>query len=392
MVSLEAMVKKLLQVNLFERRAIAIATALAFVGAIYFLRAYLILVIVSAIVAFLFNPVYKKLVAKGRSEGSAASLTLVVSFLALIIPLSIIIIVTTYQVVSLIDNIKQSNYSAQYAGSIAQDVVNVANDMLVKVGINYTITLQSITESLKNSIETIANTLVKNAWSSISGIFGFITLAIIYIYVFMSMLKNQNKIIHVVHQINPLGKKISELYVARMASMTKAMVRGQFIIATMQGLTDAALLYIAGIQTGFLFFALILIALSIIPLGGGILVLPIGVVMLLTGNIVGGLIIILGHLFIVTNIDNVMRPRLVPEDARLDPALTLLAVFAGVGMFGFLGVILGPVIMIVIVTTLQVYLEVFKEEDAVKDADGPRSKVGLYKTLTSKLHIQRAKN
>jgi predicted PurR-regulated permease PerM len=196
--------------------------------------------------------------------------------------------------------------------------------------------------------------------------------------VFISLLKNQDAIFRIFHKINPLGRQISELYVARMGSMTKAMVRGQFIIATLQGLTDAALLYIGGIHTAFFFFAVVLIALSIIPLGGGILVLPIGVVMLLTGNIVGGLIVILGHLLIVTNIDNIMRPRLVPKEARLDPALTLLAVFSGVTLFGFIGIILGPVLMIVLVTTLQVYLEVFKGENAVQDGE-TQAKVSLSK-------------
>jgi predicted PurR-regulated permease PerM len=78
--------------------------------------------------------------------------------------------------------------------------------------------------------------------------------------------------------------------------------------------------------------------------------------MIATGNIVGGLTVIANHLLIVTNIDNVLRPRLVPKDAKLNSALTILSVFAGVAMFGFLGIIIGPVIMILVVSTIQVYL------------------------------------
>jgi len=157
-------------------------------------------------------------------------------------------------------------------------------------------------------------------------------------------------------KLNPLGETASELYIGKISAMTKAMVKGQFIIAFLQGLTDAALLWIVGID--FFFFWLVLLTfLSIIPLGGGIIVLPIGVVMLLTGHIWQGLVLIIGHLVIVTNIDNVLRPRLVPKTARLDSALTILSVFAGLAMFGFLGIVIGPVIMIVIVTTIQVYLE-----------------------------------
>ncbi len=62
----------------------------------------------------------------------------------------------------------------------------------------------------------------------------------------------------------------------------------------------------------------------------------------------------------VTNIDNFLRPILVPRAARLDSALMLLAVFAGLAMFGAWGIVIGPVLMIVIVTTISVYLAVYK--------------------------------
>ncbi len=69
---------------------------------------------------------------------------------------------------------------------------------------------------------------------------------------------------------------------------------------------------------------------------------------------------VLFHILAITNIDNVLRPILVPKEARLDPALMLLSVFSGIAMFGFFGIILGPVLMILIVTTIAVYLDVYK--------------------------------
>jgi predicted PurR-regulated permease PerM len=70
--------------------------------------------------------------------------------------------------------------------------------------------------------------------------------------------------------------------------------------------------------------------------------------------------VIVFHLIVVTNIDNFLRPILVPKAARLDSALMLLAVFAGIAMFGAWGIVIGPVLMIVIVTTISVYLAVYK--------------------------------
>jgi predicted PurR-regulated permease PerM len=99
----------------------------------------------------------------------------------------------------------------------------------------------------------------------------------------------------------------------------------------------------------------------------------------------GGIFVITWHLLVVTNIDNFLRPILVPREARLDSALMLLAVFAGITMFGFWGIIIGPVLMIVIVTTVSVYLLVYKGvplDDP--DADEPK-KPGRLRVLLARV-------
>ena len=135
---------------------------------------------------------------------------------------------------------------------------------------------------------------------------------------------------------------------------------GQFVIAVCQGVAGAVSIYIAGFHEGFFIFAMLLTALSVIPLGGGIVTIPFGIGMILFGNVFGGAFVMLFHLIVVTNIDNFLRPILVPRAARLDSALMLLAVFAGIAMFGAWGIVIGPVLMIVIVTTISVYLAVYK--------------------------------
>jgi predicted PurR-regulated permease PerM len=74
---------------------------------------------------------------------------------------------------------------------------------------------------------------------------------------------------------------------------------------------------------------------------------------------------------VVTNIDNFLRPFLVPRDARLNPALMLLSVFAGIAMFGAWGIVIGPVLMILIVTTVDVYLAVYKGVELEEPGEQP---------------------
>lgn len=105
------------------------------------------------------------------------------------------------------------------------------------------------------------------------------------------------------------------------------------------------------------YFVLIVVA----PVGG----------MMFYGNIFGGAFVVLWHLLVVTNIDNFLRPILVPRDARLNPALMLLSVFAGIAMFGPWGIVIGPVLMILIVTTIDVYLAVYQAVELEQPDDQP---------------------
>ena len=125
--------------------------------------------------------------------------------------------------------------------------------------------------------------------------------------------------------------------------------------------------------------AIFLTALSIIPLGSGIVTIPFGIGMMLFGNIAGGAFVVLFHLIGITNVDNFLRPILVPKEARLDPALMLLSVFSGIAMFGFFGIVLGPVLMIVIVTTLSVYLAVYKGVEMDTGEAAPDERKRLFK-------------
>ncbi len=355
-----------------QKRALAVATVIALVFGVFFLRHYFTLIIFAAIVAYMFNPLYQKLLQRWGQPGRASAVTFIFSLLVIIIPILLVLVITVAQVNRLAVDVKQSVPTIDVT-AYGQDIMNTVNKSLDSLHIPFQLDSGWLTNLLTKALSTIGSSLVKTLTSSLGSFFSFFSTAIIYIFVFLSILKNQKKIMDTIRHLNPLGKDIGELYITKLAAMTKAMVKGQFIIAFLQGLTDALLLYLAGLHSTFFFFLVLLTALSIIPLGGGIIAIPIGIVMMFTGNVWGGVLVVAGHILIVTNIDNVLRPKLVPSEARLDSALTLLAVFAGLGLFGFLGIVIGPVIMILIVTTIRVYLEVFRnvlpEEE---DEKGPK--------------------
>lgn len=342
-----------------QKRALAVLTVIALAFGVYFLRGYFILVVVAAIGAYLFTPLFNWLT-KRFSRGLSATLTLLALLASVVIPaaafVALAIVQITAMVKSVADWVARTDLSA-----LGDRTLQAVNEFLARVPfLHVTVTQESLREAMTTVAQRVGQWLLAFFESAAGSVIGAVTSAIIFLYVFVSLLTKREQVVTLIRRLNPLGEDVTDIYLAKMGAMVRGTVKGQFVIAACQGVAGAASIYIAGFHDGFFIFAILLTALSIIPLGGGIVTIPFGIGMVLFGNIFGGVFVIVWHLIVVTNIDNFLRPILVPREARLDPALMLLAVFSGIAMFGFWGIVIGPVVMIVVVTTISVYLAVYK--------------------------------
>ncbi|BBY75831.1 AI-2E family transporter [Mycolicibacterium parafortuitum] len=343
-----------------QKRALAVLTVLALAFAAYFLRGYLLLIAVAAVLAYLFRPLYRRL--RGRlNVGLSATITLLAAIATVALPLSGVVFLAFLQISQMVTGIghwvEETDFTA-----LAHRLLNSANELLARVPfVDFTLTPESVRDAMTTVGQKGGELALSFARESAGSIVSTVTGLIIFLYVFLALLTNGPKVVELFRDLNPLGEEVADIYLAKVGAMVKATVQGQFIIAVCQGVAGAASLYIAGLHDGFFMFVIFLTVLSFIPLGGGIVTIPAGIVMVVFGNTVGGIFVVLFHLLVVTNIDNVLRPFLVPRSAHLQPALMLLAVFAGLQMFGFWGIVLGPVLMIVIVTTISVYRVVYRD-------------------------------
>jgi len=340
-----------------QKRALAITTGLLLILAFLFLRRYVITIVTACILAYLFAPIYNRFRTR-VSKGLAATGTFLSALAIIIIPIALLLSVAAIQVSGLVGNAITyfQNTSFQEVGNKTLDAVNDAADKIPFTSIQ--ITEQDIKDRLADGAQAIGNWLPGFLQSSASNFLETITLIVIFIYLFFSLLTKQDKIISIFKQLNPLGDQISDMYLAKTGSMVKATVRGQFIIALMQGVSGAASIYIAGFHQAVVVLVIILTIFSLIPLGSGIIAIPFGLGLMAFGNITGGLLVIIWHMLITNTIDNVMRPVLVPKDAQLDASLVMLSVFAGIATFGLIGIVIGPVFMILLTTTIDIYRHV----------------------------------
>jgi predicted PurR-regulated permease PerM len=356
--------------TLNQKRAVAIFTIIALLFGAYFLRNYFVLIVVAAVGEYLFTPLFNRF-NRRMSSGLAATCTLLSALVIVIVPIGLLVVLAFVQISRMVDHIAEWVKTTDLS-VLGDKVLHVVNDLLARVPFAHvTVTAETLRKAMITGGQHAGQWLLQFLQGAAGGIPGAVTQAIIFLYVFVALLVNREKLRTLIGQLNPLGDEVTDLYLRKMGSMVRGTVNGQFVIALCQGVAGAASIYVAGFHHGFFMFSILLTALSIIPLGGGIVTIPFGIGMIFYGNIAGGAFVILWHLLVVTNIDNFLRPVLVPRDARLNSALMLLAVFAGIAMFGPWGIVIGPVLMILIVTTIDVYLAVYKDVELQQHNDEP---------------------
>jgi predicted PurR-regulated permease PerM len=323
------------------------------------LKPYLGVVVFSVITVVIFKPVYDLILKwMGGRVGWATTLTIVTIFLAVLIPIVIVINITLNQASLLVHDL-----SAMAAGRNANftTIINEINKILATVpyASSYQLSEASILEALRKMGGPVTNFVATQAISLGGASVEWITDLIIFLSVVATLFPSTDKVIQLLKDLSPLPDELDQMYVSRFVAMTKAMFKGIFVIAIIQGIVTGIFMAVAG--TWYVFFlTLLAVFVAILPLGVNILTIPVGIVHFFLGNTWQGILIIAGSLLIVSQVDNLIRPRLVSQDAYLNPALVLLSAFGGLVWFGFLGVIYGPIIAIFFVTTIEIYLKYYR--------------------------------
>jgi predicted PurR-regulated permease PerM len=210
-------------------------------------------------------------------------------------------------------------------------------------------------------ITTWLKSILISLGRSLPGILMNGLVVIVIVYVFLPRYKRPGK--QDILDIVPFPPEITQLFLGKIDIMIRAMFKGTFTIAIIQGLSMGLVLWIAGVPFVML-LTLLSMFLSLVPMVGVSLVAwPVGILLLLNGNVWQGVFVLAVFLILIGNIDTILRPKLIPRDAQLNPALVILSVLGGLGLMGIIGALYGPVVMILLVTSIDVYTKYLLRSD-----------------------------
>jgi predicted PurR-regulated permease PerM len=169
-----------------------------------------------------------------------------------------------------------------------------------------------------------------------------------------------------VRRVLPFGPEQSERMIAEAGELIHASVTAGLIVAVVQGALGGITFAVLGLGAP-VFWGVIMGFFSLLPVAGSWVVwAPAAIWLLLTGHIARGVTLIAIGAGVVGLIDNFLRPALLSGRTQLNGLLVFVSLLGGISAFGFLGLVLGPVIMATATGVLDVYT---KERRAVKRAE-----------------------
>jgi predicted PurR-regulated permease PerM len=160
----------------------------------------------------------------------------------------------------------------------------------------------------------------------------------------------------------PIRRDYLGALVGKFKDITRNLFLGYIMVALVQAVMAYIIFTIFQVKGALVFASLTLFCAFIPMFGAGLVWLPIGMVRIFNGEIVGGIIFLVVSGCFISLLDNLLRPMFLQNRIQLHPLLIFFAILGGVSAFGFNGIILGPMVVILFLTVLDLFLTEHKIE------------------------------
>ena len=302
-------------------------------------------IVLAGILTYVLFPIYRFILLKTRHPGLASGLSVVLALLVMILP-------AVYLVSELVNQVSGAyeTLQADWLQQVGDYLSGITNGR-----VDFKEMLDSTLEQVRQSIVALAPNVLGSLSELLLGLF------IMFFVMFYGFREGQSFILYLKNHL-PLESNLKDSLFDEVRKITQAVLYGQVLTAVIQGSLGGLALLVFGVPNA-LFWGAIMIITAFIPLlGTPIVWVPAGVGLILDGNVTRGILLLAFGATVVMNIDNFLRPRLVSNRSNVHPVLILIGVLGGLRVFGFIGMLVGPLILAILVALTKFYEQYYMQQ------------------------------
>lgn len=285
----------------------------------------------------------RKLTARKFPRWLSATLLLLFTAIVVIMPIGLIIFLLTGKITDVVSNLEK--YIFLYESNLAKLENYLGVDIMQDVDTN------RLTTMVTDMVQALAGSLANLS----------IALAIMY-FILYFMLINFDRLKETMRAYVPLSNKNFERVNREYIEMVRSNAIAIPLVALMQGIVALLGFWIFGAPNPWFWFAVTAVG-SMIPfVGTAIGMLPVVIILYAAGNNWEAIGLAIYGLVIVGSTDNVFRIVLQRSLAEVHPLITLIGVIIGIPLFGFLGLVFGPLIISLLLLLIRIYKEEYASD------------------------------
>ncbi len=312
----------------------------------------------ATVLVICFYPVHRLIEQRLKRSSLSALLSCVLVILTILVPVALITIAVFRELSGAVQNLQAAlAYVTDPNSPVTGRVLRWLSQY---VNIDELRSQDYLLEQIKGKSGAIAGQTL----GFLGGLAGVIVQMVFVIFTMYYLFRDGDKVFTAVRNALPLERDQANAIMSRTREVISASVYGVFIIAIIQGTLGGLAFWALGLPSAMV-WGVVMIFLSMIPMLGAFLVwVPAAIYLAITGHPVKAILLVLWGTLVIGMIDNVLRPRLVGERAKLHELLIFFSVLGGLQVFGVLGIVLGPVVLAITMALIDVFRAVDRSAKA----------------------------
>lgn len=324
-----------------SRILLGVLAALGIYLAWRILQPFATVILWAGILAFLFRPLHLRLVERTRSANLAATITLIVALVCVLLPIAAASLAVAGEIGNMLDEAparwNQWIGDPLHRERLAELQADLAARFPVAGGIDE--------EGIKASFTALGEKLLKLSVGLAGNLVQALVHFVIIAFSLFFLLRDGERFKTALRHLLPLDDRQSERLMARTGEIVHASVVGVIAVAFIQGLIGGVTFAILGLPTPVL-WGVAMSFLAMVPMVGAAVVwLPAAILLLASGAPGKAAALVAVGALLISTIDNFLRPRLVGGRTGLHELVVFFAVLGGLQLFGLVGLLVGPAIL-----------------------------------------------
>ncbi len=215
---------------------------------------------------------------------------------------------------------------------------------------------------LLQSSKAVSGFVVEQATGFAKNVFLLGANFLVVIVTLFFFFKDGKRLLDGLYRIIPLEDAHKEKIFSRLDLTITAVVKGMVITAIVQGLLAGLAYAVLDVPVPVFLMALTIL-LAPLPFGGTALIWgPVAAYLFWTAPMWQGIAMVAWGAGVVTTVDNFLKPMLIGQGAKLPVLFLFFSILGGLGAYGLIGLFLGPILLAVLLTAIQIYSEEYLSE------------------------------